>query len=232
MLFEIKIYMYRKIISQLISLLFLLLINFASKANSIQTYDFPSICRTHPFYIGLSLGYGSTDWSQLVAKGTPMEIPLLAVSTPISAGDRGFLYGFVAGYELQPHFAIELNYTRFPNTTVVFDPDFYTIKPIVSMRSFTYAYNLVGKFMAQLGESGFRGFANAGASFTHRNDLLVKGAHICPTFGVGINYVFIKRIMLEMGFQYYAGYGKAVINPGVNYVPFLYALTLKLAYRF
>ena len=54
--------------------------------------------------------------------------------------------------------------------------------------------------MAQVGQTGFRGFTNAGAALTHRHDFLVNG--------------------------------KAVINPTVNYVPFLYAVTTKLTYRF
>lgn len=73
----------------------------------------------NPLYLGISFGYGSTDWSQLVAKGTKDDTAMLATSALISARDHGFLYGLVLGY---PHFIFELNYTSFPNTTVYF-PD-------------------------------------------------------------------------------------------------------------
>ncbi|WP_280123836.1 hypothetical protein [Coxiella endosymbiont of Ornithodoros amblus] len=58
------------------------------------------------------------------------------------------------------------------------------------MQSLTYAYNFVGKFMVQLGRSGIRDFANAGAAFIHRHDFLVNGNHINPTFWVGLNRIF------------------------------------------
>lgn len=86
--------------------------------------------------------------------------------------------------------------------------------------------------MTQLGCSNFRAFANTGVAIIHRHDSLVNARHVSPTFGISINREIMKRLMPELGFQYYAGYGKAVFIPAVNYVLFLYSLTLKLAYRF
>ncbi|WP_423063143.1 hypothetical protein [Candidiatus Paracoxiella cheracis] len=203
--------------------------------NTKHKYNpFPTRWRAKPFYFGFQFGYGSTDWSQLVARyATRADYYLLRVSAPIQAGDRGATWGFVVGWEVQPHFAMEVNYVRFPNTTIFFDPaSIYTINyKIITMRSYTYAYSFLGKFMVQIARTGIRGFANAGGALIHRNDLLVNTTHVDPTFGVGLNYVFPCQIMLEFGFQYYAGYGKAVLRPAINYIPFLYSVHLKIAYR-
>ena len=86
--------------------------------------------------------------------------------------------------------------------------------------------------MVQVARTGIRGFANAGGALVHRQDALVDVGHICPTFGIGLNYVFVQRILFEVGFQYYAGFGKAVLTPVINYIPFLYSVTAKVAYRF
>ncbi len=191
----------------------------------------------HRFYLGFATGWGSTDWSHLVAKGDADEIDLLKPSAPLSAGDSGFAYGFTLGYEMQEDFALEFNYTGFPVTTIHFDPDnFYAggkfVDNLTTMKSHTYSFNIVAKFMVNVLQTGIRGFANAGGAVVYRSDVLTSIGHICPTFGVGINYVFIQRLLLEFGFQYTAGYGKATLYPAVNYIPFLYSIMTKLAYRF
>ena len=194
-----------------------------------------SVWRVYPFYIGFELGWGDTDWSMLVVKANnPDEYLTLSLSAPISAGDRGFVYGFMLGYEISTHFAMEANYMRFPDTSVVFDQfSLYALEHgIIHMVSRTYAYNIVGKFMVPIGHTHWRGFANAGAAITHRNDPLVDVYHIVPTFGVGMNYVFHLRYFLEVAFQYYAGFGKATLRPAFDYIPFLYTVHVKFGFRF
>lgn len=195
----------------------------------------------HPAYVGLLGGFGSTDWSMLVADcnnpwgtfGSSCSSTVPS-SAPIQAGDKGFVWGAVVGYEIQPHFALEAAYEDFPNTTVVFgDENFYN----ASMSAFSFvsqtdAYSLVGKFMVQIANSGVRGFANAGAALTHRSDMLNNIYHFTPTFGFGFDYVFRRHWMFVTGFQYYCGYGEANLTPAVNYIPFLYSLHVVMAYRF
>lgn len=187
--------------------------------------------QAHPFYAGVASGWGTTDWRQITATQNDY---ILSLSTPIRATDKGFVYGFVMGYEITPLFAFEINYMRFPTSRVQFDPfSLYAFEDhITSIHSFTYTYNFIGKFMAQVQGTGLRGFANAGPAVIHRHDALAQSGHIAPTFGVGIDYVIEKRYMLELLFQYYAGYGKAVLKPAINYIPFLYTLHIKIMYRF
>ncbi len=198
--------------------------------------DFERFWRENPFYVGLAGGFGSTDWSQLTAHCGNLDpsLCLLALSAPLSAGDQGFVWGVFIGYEIQPHFAFEINYVRFPDTTIVFDEFslYATEDGVITMKSGTYAYSFLGKFMVHIGSTGLRGFATAGAAMVHRTDSLANDTHVNPTFGVGINYVFPFRMMMEIGFQYYAGYGQAVLKPAINYIPFLYDVHLKLGYQF
>ena len=207
-------------------------------AGSVFSYtktNMTPIWKTHPFYVGVELGWGCTDWSQLVAQGfSRMETDTLSTSTPIQAGDTGFVYGLMAGYEISTYFAMETNYMRFPNTSVRFDrfSVYASEHGVTLMDSRTYIYNIVGKFMVPIAHTHWRGFANAGAALTHRGDPLVSAAHIVPTFGVGVNYVFHLRYFLEFAFQYYAGFGKATFRPALDYIPFLYTVHAKIGFRF
>lgn len=238
--------MKKKITIQLLLLCLLCLVSLSSiaaitppkntkKTQSVTTPSnpFPKIWRAHPFYLGALLGYGSTDWGQLVGHCDDPDLCFVSVSAPLTAGDSGAVWGFYTGYEIQPHFAIEALYARFPNTTVTFDEfsiyasDFN----ITRLRSFTYAYSISGKWMVQMGTTGLRGFATAGATLTHRHDALTNVYHVNPTFGIGANYVFDARLLLEFAFQYYAGYGKATLRPAIDYIPFLYSIAVRVAYR-
>lgn len=234
MFFLVRFYVLRKKIIGFI-LILSFCFPFSVVIASNKPNPWPEIWKAHPFYIGVFGGYGNTDWSQLVARyNDQFEYFLLSVSVPVSATDQGATWGFVTGWEVQPHFALEMSYARFPNTNVSFDQ--YSIYGsrynVYSLESNTYAYDFVGKFMVQIEHTGIRGFANAGGAVVHRHDILVDTSHICPTFGVGLNYVLVQHLLMELGFQYYAGFDKADVTPAVNYIPFLYSVTLKLAYRF
>lgn len=201
----------------------------------------------HPFYIGGLIGYGSTDWSQL----TPNENcdqdcqNVIEASVPSSAGDKGAVFGITMGYEVQPHFAFEASFMRFPTTTISFTnelyytqnyPQLFTQNDLYeyngSFNSNTYSSDFIGKFLVPIMNTSIRGFADAGMAVTYRTDPLNSFARIEPTFGVGLDYVFAEHWMADWEFQYIAGYAKSNTTPAVSYTPFLYSLHLVLAYRF
>lgn len=221
----------------LVPTLLMMAISLSGDALADTANPFPALWKAHPFYFGPLLGYGSTDWSMLVLNCSssdeycdPSE---LSLSTPLAAGDNGWVWGATIGYEVKPFWAVESSFMRFPNTTVQFDSDsFYkSIYNLSTFRTTSWALMTVAKFMTQIAQTGFRGFANAGIDFTFRNDVLNTAMRVNPTFGVGINYVFEKNIMFELGFQYVPGYGQANEIPAASYMPFLYAVTAKLFYR-
>ena len=131
----------------LIALLFSFTPAFSASAHS-------TLWESHPFYIGIEGGWGCTDWSQLRVRATNAdEYATLSLSAPITAGDKGITYGVMVGYEISPHFALEANYMRFPNTPVYFEPEgslYFFDNGLNSLRSSTYVYNAVGKFMVEI----------------------------------------------------------------------------------
>lgn len=193
--------------------------------------------KSRSFYFGPILGYGSTDWNMLVANCEPQDVfcqDNIKLSAPLGAGDSGWVWGTTLGYEVKPFWALESMFMRFPNTTVLFNGgyNFYLDRyNLTTMRSTTWAMMTVAKFMTQIAQTGWRGFANAGIDFTFRNDALSNTMRINPTFGVGMNYVLPHNIMLELAFQYVSGYGEANEVPVTKYMPFLYTVHAKLLYR-
>lgn len=192
----------------------------------------------HPFYMGVLVGYGSTDWSELTANCSglnPSQCDQVRDAAPVSAGDFGAVWGVTAGYEVQPHFAFEASFINFPETKVKFSdansyPQFnYTSATMVSH---TYAFDVIGKFMVRIMDTGVRAFADAGMAVTHRHDVLANLYRINPTFGIGFDYVFHPHWMLDGEFQYIAGYDQATLTPAIDYSPFLFSIHLVIAYRF
>lgn len=205
----------------------------------------------HPFYIGGLLGYGSTDWSHIVASCDPNSTDTrceddVPDSVPTSAGDSGATVGLTMGYEIQPHFAFETSFIRYPTTRITFTnaynnlpldsgtpiPAPFDINGNASFDSYTYVYDVIGKFMVGIMDTSIRAFADAGMAVTYRSDPLNTFSRVNPTFGVGLDYVFAEHWMVDGEFQYVAGYAKSNLTPATTYSPFLYSTNLVLAYRF
>jgi hypothetical protein len=188
----------------------------------------------YPFYLGAAGGYGSTTWEGLVPTLNNQSVAL-SLSTPTGASEGGGVWGFFGGYEITRYFAVEANYLHFPNARVSFDP--------ISLFSFlndgltefitqTETVNLMGKVMLIIPKTDIRVFSGAGAAGVHREDFLYDHWRLSPTFAVGFNYNFKPHLMGEIAANYTAGYGKAQLNPTDVYFPFLYSVTIRLAYRF
>ena len=188
----------------------------------------------HPLYAGLIGGYGSTTWQGLVPAEKDKN-PAITMSTPKTVEEGGFAWGFLAGYEFSPYFALEANYMRYPDSTVYFDE--YSIfsafhDSSTSFKTKTDSISLIAKIMMTIPHSNFRIFSDAGVARLYRNDLLLDDSRITPTFGAGVNYNFTDHIMGEIAGNYTAGFGQSQLNPADGYFPFLYSVTARLAYRF
>lgn len=186
------------------------------------------------FYIGGLGGYGSTTWEGLVPS-LEKQNSAIGISTPIRVEEGGGVYGFLAGYEFSPYFAIEGSYFKYPDAKVHFED--------ISLFSFnndgkthfstrTNAYSLMGKIMLVIPKTYLRAFSSFGVADVHRKDLLNDHWRLSPTFGAGINYHITDRIMAELAGNYIAGYGESELNPTEVYFPFLYSVTFRLAYYF
>lgn len=222
-----------KIIISLVLVLYSLNI-FASTKNTVNTATTPAPAvvmpdLTQPFYHyygGVLLGYGNTNWDQMISQDASTS-----VSTPTTAGGSGVAEGLMLGYSINPHFSFEGDFTHFPNADLTFEP-YSVYAPLTETTSKTNAYTIFGKFMLPIGESKVSAFSEIGPAYVQRNDDLAEKGHFGGAFGVGADYYFTPHWMGELGFQYYTGFGDSTLKPAYDYIPFLYTVNLRLAYRF
>lgn len=188
---------------------------------------------THPFYLGVASGYGSTTWDGIVPPEKNKNLAM-SLSTPLMVHEGGAVWGAFLGVELNRYFALETNYFRFPNARVIFDKGSLFSFMNHGMTEFithTETVNLMGKVMLIIPHTSIRVFSSVGAAGVHRNDLLYDNWRLSPTFGFGFNHDFTPHWMGEIGATYTAGYGESQLNPADVYVPFLYSVLLRVAYR-
>lgn len=188
----------------------------------------------HPLYLGAVGGWGSTTWEGLVPRADKQNAAM-SISTPVSVQEGGRVWGFSAGYELIPEFALEANYMVFPNAKINFDEySLYTFEQgIVSLNTKTQTVSLSAKIMFQIPDApSIRLFSSAGVASVFRQDDINSCYRISPTFAFGLNRMLSDRILIEIGANYTAGYGESEINPVMDFVPFLYSGYGKLAIYF
>lgn len=188
----------------------------------------------HPFYLGGIGGFGSTTWKGLVPKSQNQEA--VDLSTPIHVSEGGGTVGAFGGYEISKSFAIEVSYMHYPNASVAFDPEkslfSFDHNGQVSFKTQTESISVMGKVMLLIPNTNTRFFSSLGGANVHRRDILTDYWRISPTFGTGLNFRFSEKIMGEFGANYTAGFGESNINPTESYFPFLYSVTMRVAYCF
>jgi hypothetical protein len=186
------------------------------------------------FYAGITGGYGATTWSGLVPPSNKANAAL-ALSTPISVREGGAMWGLFAGYEFIPEFAFEFNYTRYAPATVYFSDDsLFTFENNgrTQFTSQTESVSFAGKFMVIIPRTLIRAYSSVGVAGVHRFDVLENRWRVSPSFGLGVNYNITPHVMGELGTNYTGGYGQSELTPANDYVPFLYSVFFRLAYRF
>lgn len=195
----------------------------------------PGATANHPFYAGLTIGYGTTTWSGLVASEDDDDIAM-AVSTPTSVNEGGTIGGVFVGYEIFPSFAMEFSYTHYPNAKIYFDEMSlitYDYGGITELISQTNNYALVGKFLVPVPHTrSVRVFSSVGPSVTHRQDSVYNHWQLTPTFNFGFDIDVTEHIVAEVGANYTAGTAISEMNPAVDYIPFLYSGFGRLMWRF
>lgn len=200
----------------------------------------------HPFYIGGSIGYGETDWSQITtAIGNPA-----AASAPITANSNGLAFGAIMGYQFSRHFLIEADYTHFADSKVGFEtsadtPGGYNTYGLKSLKTGTSSYALLLKILVPFLNSKSYVYADTGAAYVYRSDKSVTAdpnnppvyytkqhkGHFGASFGFGVARNVTEHIFTELSFQYTTGFGKADATPAEDYIPFVYSLMFNIGYR-
>jgi len=188
----------------------------------------------YPFYIGIIGGYGATTWEGLVPKKSK-NMAAIMMSTPVEVTEGGVVWGAYVGYEYNPYFALEGSYARYPNAKVSFDPSSlfsFEHNGLASLSTHTETAAINGKIMLIIPCTTVRAYSSFGVAGIHRYDQIVEHWRATPTFGVGLNYNFTDHVMGEFGANYTAGYGESELSPAEDYLPFLYSVVFRVAYRF
>lgn len=215
----------------LISSLFLQIVFFAG---SSQTAIANNSKFQNPFYFGAMGGYGATTWQGLVPNKENLN-QAISLSTPINVKEGGGVWGVFIGHEFSPFFALESNYMRYPDAKVFFEPDSlfsFDHNDLTEFKTKTESVALMAKLMIAMPIADMRAYSSLGVAGVHREDILVNHWRLTPTFGAGFNYQLSNHFMAELGGNYVAGYGESQLSPAEGYFPFLYSVSLRLAYSF
>lgn len=207
----------------------LLLLCFALSAQASSQVDNKF---RYPFYLGALGGYGSTTWGDLVPKDITNSA--MNMSTPIKVSEGGAVWGLFSGYELIPNFALEASYMQYPKATIYFDPEsLFALNndDRITLNTHTETVTLLGKFMVIIPNTTIRAFSSIGAGMIHRYDAIQNLWRLTPTFGGGVNYNITDHLMGEIGGTYVAGNGESELDPAEDFIPFLYSVSVRLAYR-
>lgn len=185
-------------------------------------------------YLGVIGGYGSTTWDGLVPS-TRYQNAAMSMSTPIEVNEGGGVWGLLVGYEFSPYFAIEGYYMKYPDAKVSFDAFSlfaFNNEGATQFTTSTESLNVMGKVMLIIPKTQIRLYSGAGIANLHREDMIVDDWRVSPTFGVGLAYPINQHFMGFLSSDYTAGFGESQLNPADTYYPFLYSVTVRLAYRF
>lgn len=188
----------------------------------------------HHLYLGVLGGYGSTTWDGLVPTRKNQNMAM-QMSTPVKVVEGGATWGFLAGYEFTPYFALEANYTHYRDATVSFSASSlfsFDHNGESDLNTQTEAFSVMGKVMLIIPDTALRFYSSAGVANLHREDFIINDWRFSPTFGIGLNYSFTNHFMGELAGDYTAGFGESQLNPADTYFPFLYSVSLRLAYSF
>lgn len=214
-----------KSILYLYSILFI--VPFSSHATTSNEFN-------RSLYVGGLGGFGSTTWFGLVPSQANQNMAI-SMSTPVNTREGGHVWGVLAGYEFTPFFAIEANYMNYPGADIFFESFSlfsFNNNGSIKFSTDTESLSLMGKVMLIIPQTKMRVYSSAGVANVHREDMIVDDWRVSPTFGVGLNYHITENLTGEIGGNYTAGYGESQLNPADTYFPFLYSVSLRLAYYF
>lgn len=202
--------------------------------NQLQKTDIDaSSAFRYKAYLGGTIGYGSTTWQGLVPSEDNQNMAI-RLSAPMVVREGGTVWGVLGGYEFSPFFALEASFMQYPRATISFDEDslfaFENDGSLV-LSTKTNVASLMGKIMLVVPKTTIRAFSSFGIASVHRVDSLDDETRLSPTFGFGLNYNLVPHVMAEAGVNYTAGYGESELSPANDFIPFLYSVFLRLAYR-
>lgn len=183
------------------------------------------------FYLGVSGGYGMTNWRNLAdmidsnSSGSKAKIK----------SDAGLAGRILFGYDFNRYFAAEFGYTRFFNK-VKFENDSNNemtnvetqVLDVLGKGKLPLAdkVDLYGKFGVDYLMSKFS--AGSLYSMTVKKD----NGNLALVYGVGIDYKFTSNLILNFEWMRFNGETKFLRENELVYQPYADVLLLGLRYRF
>lgn len=185
-------------------------------------------------YVGVSIGAGQASWWAETGQDQVTKDFMAKKSSHPSY----VLYGAFLGKDLNHWLSLELQYKRFPDTTLGFSEDFTWMNPrdddpqlngkSIKSRTDQYAGLLKFRFTPYQKISLY---TVLGASLTKRQDIIAHIKGYGFEFGFGL-YRQFSHIRLGSDFSYTTGQSKLVSDSVRYYVPFLLDVSVNLSYVF
>ena len=215
-----------------VSLIMLLLSASSTYSSSIPDY-----------FIGVSSGFGSTTWSQIVTppnhpKDPSSQYNPAVLSAPIGAKEGGMVWRLITGKMLLKNFSIQAEYTHFPKATFTIDafslyPQFKGKTTPTHVGTKTDSIDLIAKYIVtDPWMKTVDTFADIGVSYTRRRDMLDRGGSFGAEFGLGIDYELNLKYVITADIQVNTGFGKSELLPADDYVPFVYSAQMGITHYF
>lgn len=188
---------------------------------------------SHPLYFGIGAGFGATTWYALVPQSNQQN-KAMSISTPKHVNEGGGTVNIFAGFDITQTFGLEFGYYHYANAKVGFAEDslFEFNHHIYDLVTRTDSYYFMTKFMVQIADTAARAYSGLGFAMLHRRDQVNSHYRKTPSFDIGINYNIAEHWMADLNGNFTAGYGASEICPADDFMPFVYSIIARLAYRF
>lgn len=188
---------------------------------------------SHPLYFGIGAGFGTTTWYALVPKSSKHNVAM-AMSTPKHANEGGGAINVFTGVDITKTFGLEFGYFHYANAKINYQADslFQLDHGISSLVSRTENYYFMTKFMVQIKDTAARAYSGIGLGLLHRIDQVNNHYRKTPSFTIGANYNIAEHWMADLNGNFTAGYGASELCPADDFMPFVYSIVARLAYRF
>ena len=185
-------------------------------------------------YFGAFLGYGNNHWSNInnmrFNSGYHGDSNLTNITSINNNG--GFAWNLYLGYNINQYIGLQLDYSRFRNTTI---NGFY--RTATSPMSNTYSeYAVTGSIVTEVPvfDTGFNLYAQLGLNYLRATvsgtvSSNITSSIVKPAYGAGIKYDFGNDISVKTGWIHFTG------NNAINsksYIPSIDMYGMGLTYTF
>lgn len=170
-------------------------------------------------YVGLAAGYDNTNWPT-TASGDTAYVKMAKIN--------GMMEHIFFGYDFNRYFATELGYSYFNNKA----SESHAPSPVVTATVLTQAFDFLGKLKIPV-VGNFDLYAKAGLGYlmSHptatNNDPTVNRNNLNIAYGLGCEYSFTPKVIMDVSWLRYNGYAKMT----KDYQPYADVFMIGIRYK-